>query len=162
MWAPSDRMSQFLPVPALLWLSSRRYGCCLMPATVDGRILLGWMEHDEAISCLQKECWFDPPLTHQQAEDLWNTYKARVDGLPERVIQPPQRYPILPAHRHLVNNFLLRTRGPEVLDVININPTELVAFQKYLAIDRVEHHCGQPGDWPKKMLLLDRPSAQIN
>jgi hypothetical protein len=130
--------------------------------TVDGRILLGWMERDEAISYLQKDCWFEPPLTEQQAEELWNTYKARVDNLPERVFQPLQRFPIAQAHRHLANNFLVRTKGPEVLDVININPAELVVFQKYVVIDRVEHHCGQPGDWPKKMLLVDRPVAQIN
>lgn len=132
------------------------------PSTVDARILLGWMEHDEAMACLQKDCWFDPSLTEQQSEDMWTAYKTRVDNLPERVIQPPVRQPIPASQRHIANNFRIRTQGPEVIDVINIDPTGLVVYQKYVVIDRVEHHCVQPGDWSKKTLLLDRPSAQLN
>jgi hypothetical protein len=131
--------------------------------TVDARILLGWMDRDEAIAHLQNDCVFDAaPLTEQDAENLWRPFRDRVENLPERVIQPPKSFPIPPAHRHLVNNFLLRTRGPEVIDVLNINPAELVAYQKYVVIDRVDHHHQQVGDWCKKTLLLDRPSAQIN
>jgi hypothetical protein len=131
-------------------------------ATVDARILLGWMGRDEAVALLQKECVFDPALSENQATELWATYKARVDHLPERILEQPKRWPIPAQHRALVADFKARTRGPEILDVVNIDPLGLVAYQNYVVIDRAtDHHCHQRDAWAKKTLLLDRPPANL-
>lgn len=127
-------------------------------ATVGASILLGWMQREDAIPYLQNECVFDAPLTAEQAEELWNAYRNRVEALPERAIQAPTRHPIPPEHRQLVNNFLAQFRGPEVLDVININPMELVVYQMYVVTDRADHHAQRPEDWPRKTLVLNRPT----
>lgn len=119
------------------------------------------MQRDEALEWLRNHCWNDPQLTEAQAEEIWIRYRDRVNALPERNIQPPQRLPIPPVHRHQVNQFLARFRGPEVLDVININPLDLVAYQFYVVTDRCDHHVQQAGAWAKKFLVLDRPNVQL-
>jgi hypothetical protein len=48
-----------------------------VPQTLDGVVLLGWMEKAEAVTCLLEACWFDPQLTHPQAEALWNNTITR-------------------------------------------------------------------------------------
>jgi hypothetical protein len=132
-----------------------------MPSIVDGIILPGWMERDEAVGWLRQNCWFDPQLTEAQAEEIWLRYRDRVNALPERNIQPPQRSPIPAAQRQLVNQFMARFHGPEVLDVININPLDLVAYQRYVVADRCNHHVQQAGAWARKFLVIDRPSANL-
>ena len=132
-----------------------------MPATVDGILLLAWMERDEALLWLCKNCCFDHELTDQEAEEIWAPYRERMLALPERVYQAPQRLPIPQAQRHLTNQFLARFRGPEVLDVININPLELIAYQKYVVTDRCDHHAVQPGTWARKFLVIDRPAPNL-
>jgi len=137
---------------------------CLSMAisTVGANILLGWMERDEAIAYLQNECCFDPPLTYEQAEARWNEYRNRVDALPERDITPLERHPIPEAQRQLVNTFKARFRGdPEIIDVLNIDPMKLLAYQFYVVTDRAEHHVRQAADWARKFLVLDRPVAQL-
>jgi hypothetical protein len=131
------------------------------PSTMDGILLLAWMEKDEALLWLRKNCWFDPELTDQQAEELWTPYRDRMLALPERNYQPVQRLAIPQAQRQLVNQFLARFRGPEVLDVININPLDLVIYQKYVVTDRCDHHATQSGAWARKFLVIDRPIANL-
>ena len=82
----------------------------------------------------------DPQLTDQEAEDLWQKYHAAVEALPARAVQAPKRLPIPPAAAAWVRQFLARHRGPEVLDVINVDPRELVIYQFYVAVDRSDHH----------------------
>ena len=60
-----------------------------------------------------------------------------------------------------MTEFLRRHRGPEVSDVININPMDLVIFQFQVVTDRADHHHTQPGGWTRKTLLIDRPGAQL-
>jgi hypothetical protein len=134
-----------------------------MPPTVDGFLLLGWMEKNEAIPLLLNDCWFDPPLTNQQAEEIWQKYKASVDAMPERKPTAPKRQPIPNSVLHIVNNFRMRTRGPEVLDVINVDPRELQVYQLYVVADRADHHARQlKGDqWHNACLQIDRPNNPL-
>jgi hypothetical protein len=134
-----------------------------MPPTVDGFLLVGWMEKDEAIHWLTQDCWFAPPLTAEQAEELWRKYKLAVEALPERKPSAPKRLPIPPAAQQVVHNFRVRTRGPEVLDVINIDPRELLIYQLYVVADRADHHARQlRGDqWHRNCLEIDRPNNPL-
>jgi hypothetical protein len=134
-----------------------------MPRTVDGLLLLGWMGKEEAVRWLTKDCFFDNPLTNQQSEELWEKYKNAVDGLPERKPEKPKSLPIPPSAQAIVDNFLARTRGPEVLGVINIDPTNLLVYQMYVVADRADHHARQLGgnQWVRNCLQLDRPTAQM-
>ena len=135
-----------------------------MPPTVDGFLLLGWMEKDEAVHWLSSEnCHFDPPLSEVQAEELWQKYKTAVDALPERAPKLAARHPIAPSIRPIVDDFLVRTRGPEVTDVISVKPFELSIFQLYVVADRADHHAKQLGgkEWAKCCLQLDRPNSPM-
>jgi hypothetical protein len=127
-------------------------------STLGANILLGWMDREEAISHLVNDCRFDPQITRDRAEELWTEYRGRVDALPEREIQPPVRFPIPDADRQIVNNFLSQFRGPEVLDVIKINPLELIIYQTYVVTDRADHHAEGPGNWARKTLVMNRPT----
>lgn len=131
------------------------------PSTVDGILLPGWMEREEAVGWFRDHCWFESALTEADAEKLWATYRDKVEALPERNIQPPQQHPIPQAHQGLVNQFLARFRGPEVLSVINVDPLDLIAYQRYVVADRCDHHKQQAGAWAKKFLVIDRPIAQL-
>ncbi len=132
-----------------------------MPPTLDALILPGWMERNEAINFLQKNCWFDPPLTDQQAEALWVPYRDRVQGLPARNIQPPVRLPIAPADQQHVSDFLDNKRGPEVLDVININPLDLVVYQTFVVTDIANEYALNNGRWAETFLVINRPNVQL-
>ena len=130
--------------------------------TVDALVLLGWMEKDEAISYLQEQCWFDPALTIQQAEELWWKYRQVVDALPERTIQQPTRLPIPFKRKDSVAEFLRKFKGPEVLDVINIDPMGLLAYQFYVVIDVAERHAKMSSrQWAKTCLTAERPVVQM-
>src|SRR5713101_5347615 len=119
------------------------------------------MDRLSAVPYLQNECCFERPLTAEEAEEMWLTHRNRVEALPARQLQPPQRFPITTENRQLVNQFLSQFRGPEVLDVIKINPMELAIYQMYVVTDRADHHANQTGDWAKKTLVLNRPIVQL-
>lgn len=129
--------------------------------TVDAVILLGWMERDEAVQYLQGMCVADPPLTAADAEALWVQYRDRVAALPRRSAAMPARHPIPATDRQHVNNFLARHRGPEVLDVIRVNPMELAVCQLYVVTDRAQEHAQASGPWCQKTLVIDRPTGPI-
>jgi len=134
-----------------------------MPHTLDGVVLLGWMEKDEAITCLQTQCWFDPQLSNDQAEALWRPYRTTVEQLQERQIEALRRLPIPRGAQAIVDDFRFRTRGPEVLDVINIDPRSLAIYQFYVALDRADQHARSIGnnEWARTCLQLDRPVSQL-
>jgi len=63
----------------------------------------------------------------------------------------------------IVDNFLLRTRGSEVVGVANIDPLGLLVYQLYVVADRADHHAKTLGgkEWATCCLQLDRPVAQM-
>ena len=134
-----------------------------MAQTLDGIVLLGWLEKAEAVAFLQQGCWFDPQITTEAAEDLCLKYRNAVAQLPERAILKPSRLPIPGASVPWVNKFLARHKGPEVLDVINIDPRTLGIYQFYVAVDRSEHHAKSISrkQWTETCLVIDRAGAQL-
>ena len=100
------------------------------PLTLEGAILPGWMPREFAIHYLQNECYFDSPLTAEQAEGIWQRYKAAVDNLPERPALAPQRLPLTAAENREAATYVntLRARGAtNVLEAIKVNVMECVA-----------------------------------
>jgi hypothetical protein len=124
-------------------------------------VLLGWMDRDEAITYLLDHCWSDPALDRQQAEALWTQYHNRIEALPVKNYQAPTRFAIPAGSKGHVTDFVRRLRGPEVLDVININPMDLIIYQLSVVTDRADHHHNQAGGWARKTLVIDRPAGQL-
>ncbi len=56
---------------------------------VNAKVLLGWMDEDEAMSTLLRENPAQPPLTESEARSLWEEYRGRVAALPPRACAPP-------------------------------------------------------------------------
>jgi hypothetical protein len=133
--------------------------------TVNALLLLGWMEKDEAILYLQEQCWFDPPLTNQQAEELWVKYNQAVAALPERTVTRPDRLPVPKSRKEFIDNVRQRCKSdPEILDILNIDPTKLVVYQFYVVTDVADRHAqsmSSDRQWAKTCLQLDRPGAQL-
>jgi hypothetical protein len=134
-----------------------------MPNTLDGIVLLGWMEKAEAIAYLRERCWFDPQLTENEAEALWVRYYLAVERLPDRPIQTPERLPIPAFAKDCVGHFLSQHGGPELLDVININPLGLAIYQFHLAVGHAEQYAQhlEKEVWTRICLEVDRPVSQL-
>ncbi len=112
------------------------------PQTVAAIVLLGWMERDAATRYLRDECVFDPPMTEEQAKNLWAQYRNAVEALPERDIRAPGRLLLSDAEAEGCGRFLAfhRQRGrlSPILDVVKVNPMGLVAWQNYVVLDRAQ------------------------
>jgi len=134
-----------------------------MPQTLEGLVLLGWMEKNDAVTYLLEHCWFDPQVTNEQAQVMWEGFRHTVEQLPERQIAAPVRRPIPNHSEAWVNRFMVATRGPEVIQVINVDPRELVVYQFYVAVDRADHHAQNVGNhrWTQTSLQFDRPGAAL-
>ncbi len=134
-----------------------------MPPTVDGFLLLGWMEKDEAVRWLTKECQFEDPLSENEAVKKWLQYRDAVAALPERSPEPPKRESIPSSLKSITAGFLTKLRGPEVLDVLNIHPMDLRVYQLYVVADRANHHAKQLGgkEWAHCCLPVERPTTQM-
>jgi hypothetical protein len=134
-----------------------------MLPTVDAVLLLGWMEKEEAIPYLLEQCWFEPKLTIAQAEEVWQKYKNAVDALPVRNVQRPKCSPIPLSQKKVVEEFLKKVRGPEVLNVLNLDPMALIVYQLYVVADRADHHAKflSGRDWARVCLQTDRPILQM-
>ena len=60
------------------------------PQTMDGVVLLGWMDRDAAVKYLTTSCVADPPpYTEGSAEELWRQYRDKCAALPEREAAAP-------------------------------------------------------------------------
>lgn len=134
-----------------------------MPNTLDGILLLGWMEKTEAITWLTEHCWFATPMTVKDAEALWHKYYMIVQALPDpRPIPTLQMKPIPASAQAHAAQFLARHKGPEVLDVLNVDPRELVIYQFYVAVTRSDEHAKTGGStWAQTCLQIDRPPSNL-
>lgn len=109
---------------------------------VEARVLIGWMQREQAVKFLQEECVFDPPLTEEQAEQLWAPYRERVAALSRPICLPP----------HLPLNHREQQQRDEALrefgrlgiqgikDVIKIDPRGLIVHQHYVLTSRAAEY----------------------
>lgn len=135
-----------------------------MPTTVDAVLLLGWMEREAAVRCLRDDCVFDHPLTDQEAEGMWQTYRSRAEALPERTAAVPQHLPLSPPEQHHANrllSFLQQMGVKDVLGVLKVNLMQLVVRQYHIVTERSEIYrarCSDPSAWMEECL----PTALTN
>jgi hypothetical protein len=132
-----------------------------MGATLHALLLLGWMPEEEAVEWLTNLCIFNQPVSVEAAKLLWQTYRDKVQALPERVPQQSACHPLPNGCRGHVTDFLRRHRNQEVRDVVNVNPMELAIYQFYVVVARADEHRNSPGAWMRKTLVIDRPITQM-
>lgn len=49
--------------------------------TVAAKVLLGWMERDQAVTYLRNECVFPNPISEEEATEMWRIRNERVHAL---------------------------------------------------------------------------------
>lgn len=106
--------------------------------TFDGKLLLGWMKRDEAVTALCDACSFDPPLTKSQAEDLWQMQRKKVEELPERPHIPIPELQFEAAEQAAADEFLSgvhKAGAKNVAGIIKIRPGNLLVHQLHLVAD---------------------------
>jgi hypothetical protein len=128
-----------------------------------GVVLVGWMERDYAVRFLTEECVFDPPLSETAAESLWREYRTRASTLPMRDGRPPARLPLTTAEREHVERFLqfLAATGAPPMEVIKIDPLQLVAAQSHIATDLAENYRLR-GNTEAEWMEVTLPTSSIN
>ncbi len=97
----------------------------------DGLVLLGWKTRDRALSLLQDECEFDPPLKDDAAEHLWAKYREHVNALRGRPLSAVVALSFSRDERRAVDEFLRHNEmhGGTVREVMKVNPLALAAHQ---------------------------------
>lgn len=132
--------------------------------TMDGIVLLGWMERREAVKYLQEQCVFIPQLTEQQAEAIWMPYRGAVEALPERAAVMPRRFPLSPADAEAADKFRAKNSGPNILDVIRIDPLSLLVHQLYVVTEKSDQYASTiTGEgWREQCLPPDRAPVDIS
>ncbi len=132
-----------------------------------GIALVGWMERDYAVRFLTEECAFDPPLSPAAAESLWQDYRGRAAALPARDGSPPARMPLTPIEREHVQKFLqfLGSVGAPRLEVIKIDPLQLVVAQSHIATDIAENYrlrYRTDAEWMEGTLPTSSKTPEVN
>jgi len=139
------------------------------PQTLEGKILIGWMERDVAVRYLTTNCVFDHAITEAEAAALWRPYRERCEALPERQAHAPARLPLSHEERQHSKRFMsaLTQLGPHTIqEVIKIDLSQLVVHQLYVVASRSsQHYLNQvrtTAGWLQHALpLTPRPPAQI-
>jgi hypothetical protein len=117
-----------------------------MPQTVDAVVLLGWMERDDAVRVLCNECVFDPPLTENQAAEIWQRYRDAVNGLPERLAVAPANLPLTAIETQQAQAFLRSARAAgaqNIRDVLKIDVGACVVHQLVVVTERARNYAQQ-------------------
>jgi hypothetical protein len=132
-----------------------------------GIALIGWMERDFAVRFLTEECVFDPPLNESHAESLWREYRDRAAGLPVREGRAPARIPLTPTEREHAQRFaqFLVTTGAPPMEVIKIDPMQLVVAQFHIATELTENYrgrCTSETEWMEGTLPTSSNNPNIN
>lgn len=135
--------------------------------TYRGIALLGWMERDPAVRFLTEDCAFDPPLTEGAAESLWREYRDRAAALPARDARAPARIPLTAPEREHAQRFLqfVANTGVPNLEVIKVDPMQLVAAQYHIAIDLAENYsrrCSTEAGWMEETLPTSSKNPDVN
>jgi hypothetical protein len=121
------------------------------PRLHSGVVLLGWMGREEAVRFLSAECAFDPPLTVDAANALWQQYRGRVATIPLRTARTGT-IPLTPAESDWARGFsaTLVAAGAASFDVVKIDPGQVVAGQYSISLDRARAYrasCATDRGW---------------
>jgi hypothetical protein len=125
------------------------------------------MERDYAIRFLTEDCIFDPALSEAAAESLWREHRSRAALLPAREGRAPARMPLNTAEQAHVQRFLqyLANAGAPPMEVIKIDPMQLVVAQSHIATELSENYrkgCSSEADWMEVTLPTTSKNADVN
>src|SRR5436853_6340841 len=101
-------------------------------ASVNTKLLLGWMDENEALTWLLKECKREAPFTENSARELWNEYRGRVSALGERTCVPPLRLLDRSTKEEYVEHHFIQkhAKNANVLGVYKLDdPGKLIVHQ---------------------------------
>jgi hypothetical protein len=135
-------------------------------ATLKGRALLGWMQRDDAIRFLVNDCVFDPPMSQPAAAALWQTYRDRVNALPDRPQQVAANLGLTAAEAGHAARFMafVATQGHnDIIGVQKVDVRELVVRQFYVATTRSDEYAARlqsPQDWLNETLPCSARGSQ--
>ncbi len=137
------------------------------PSTYMGVALLGWMERDQAVRFLTEDCRFEKPLTESDAEAVWRKWRDRAATLPEREASAPEPVPLTAAENVHAARFLqfVGALGVSGVQVVKIDPLQLVVGQYHIAIDVAAAHAGHPHDddgWMEHLLPSSPSNPQLD
>jgi len=136
-------------------------------AAYTGVALLGWMEQAQAIRFLIEDCVFEQPLGPAAAESLWREWRDRAAALPPREALAPQSVPLTAEENSHAARFLefLAGMGVSGVEVIRIDPMQLVAAQYHIVIDIAASHSNaipQPSGWMERTLPTSAGNPKLN
>ena len=125
-----------------------------------GKILLGWLTREKAVVFLQKDCIFNPPLTNEEAEELWAEKRAAVEALNPRRVPTPAGLELTPPEREAVEKFLSYMRQqpggtPHIQGVVKLDPLGLLCRQLNITLDRANQYAEnvQAATWSARNCL---------
>jgi hypothetical protein len=135
-------------------------------ASIQGGVLIGWMERDQAVSFLRNDCDFGVQLTEAQAEDRWRPYRERVEALGPRLATAPIELPLNPTETRAAQRFTLHFKlAPNILRVVKVDPMQLVVHQLVVVTERSEqeyvNHVRTDAGWLAKALNTTASNHQL-
>jgi len=134
-------------------------------ATLRGRVLLGWMERDDAVKFLLNDCVFDPPIDAQEAERVWRGYRNTAESIPIRLPTMPTRLPLTNderIHKRQFMRFMQTKPAHGVLDVIKTEMKDWAVIQYCIVTERADKYNGSvQADkvWLRECMPLTDPRA---
>jgi hypothetical protein len=109
--------------------------------TVSAKVLLGWMEREQAISFICEQCVFPDTLTPGQADAIWRLRRDKVEALPERPAPAPKAMPLSLAEQDKAKVLMKALgQGGSIQRVIKIDPSELVTHQPVIIMDQANKY----------------------
>lgn len=128
--------------------------------TVDGIVLLGWMEENEAVAYLSEQCLFDPQIAEAEARAYWRKYRDAVETLSGRLVEIPKRQEMSKAEADAARSFRQRhCTSANILDVVKVDPYELIVHQLNVATGLSDGYAAGLGGkrgWVEECLLAER------
>lgn len=105
-----------------------------MAQTVTSKVLLGFMDEEEALATLTRE--MVPPISTTAALALWLEHKKKRDKVKDRDCSHPPAIPLTEEEKDWATKHLHTHRGNNtVLDVVKVDARRLLAHQFSLTVD---------------------------
>jgi len=120
------------------------------------------MARGQAIQFLLEECAFAPPITARDAERTWRKYRKRVEALPHRKIETPERLRLSAAEQEHAEKFLAYWRSlapPVFTDVVKIDLSKTAIGQFCVVSEVADSYIArvQGNSWLHECLPTSQP-----
>ena len=109
-----------------------------MPSnSLDARVLLGWMQAEDAVRFLSEECEFDAAPCRDDALRMWESAKRRIMALPPAsACEHPVQHRLNSADHKIVQKFRRQySRATDIIDFLKVDPMSLIVHQLFVVTD---------------------------